>query len=289
MTTAVAPPTPPVAPSQRQRRLGLRLTLVGVVLTLLGLASIGVLIALTIQASAAFEGAMADTYTRSQLFGLYQSERSTGALITAVPAIFFLLAMCLAGLGELLRRGIWTRAHRGFWQGGSNTATVRMLSPAVHLVWIAAPLLVWAALIAVPLVLSSAGGWPANLHYSVVDDVWFLLGMYGGVASGIAAIMGVSLVKKLAWTRRVRAGTTLPAGTGSRFWRGLTYYWRFDLWLAFIGGAILGPCWMALFFEDPPFFFAALGIGVLFIGLAVLAAVNFWRSAENLAAGESVS
>lgn len=285
--TAVA--APPVAPPARQRRIGFGLTMAGSILAVLGLASIGVLLALTIEASAAFDQAMDSTYTQSRLFGLYQSERSLGALIAGIPAIFFLLALCLLMVGEMLRRGLWTTAQRGFWQGGSNTATLRVLSPGVHLAWVAAPVLAWAALIAVPLGLAATGGWPSNLHYSIEDDVWFLLGLYGGVASGIAALVAVSLVKKLAWARRVAAGTTLPAGTGSAFWRGATYFWRFDLWLAFIGGAFLGPCWMALYFEDPPFFFATLGLGTVFLGLAVITACNFWRSGENLAAGESLS
>ena len=281
--------TPQIAPPQRQRRIGLRLTLLGIVLTVLGMASIGVLLALTLEAGAAFDEAMDGTYTHTRLFGLYQSERSLGGLIGAVPALIFLLAMGMLMLGEMLRRGNWTSADRGFWQGGSHTMTMRVLSPRVHLAWIAAPVLAWAALVAMPTWLASATGWPTTLQPSIEQDVWILLGTHGALASGVAGVIAVSLVKKLAFARRVAAGTTLAPGTGSRFWRAVTYFWRFDLWLAFIGGALIGPGWIALYFEDLPFLLVPLAIGVLILGLGMVTACNFWRSAENLAAAESVS
>ncbi|TFD56083.1 hypothetical protein E3T55_00090 [Cryobacterium frigoriphilum] len=295
---ARSPAAPPAAPpieiavreaTPRRRRVGFWLTMGGIGLVVLGLAAIGAILALTLQNSAAFDEAMSSTYTDTRNLGLSQYERSVGSLIVGTPMIIFLLAFCLLMLGELLRRARWVRSDRGTWRGATNTATLRVLSPRVHLAWIAAPVLVWAALIAVPVALGRAGGWPAQVHYSIEEDVWMLLGMYGALASGVAAVIAVSLVKKLAYARRVAAGTTLPAGTGSRFWRGLTYFWRFDLWLAFLGGLFMGPGWIALYYDDPIFLLVPLGIGLVFLALGVICALNFWRSAEVLAAAESVT
>lgn len=164
-----------------------------------------------------------------------------------------------------------------------------MLDPLAHLAWLAVPLAFWVVLLVVPLQLASDGGWPASLERGPEDSVWFLLALHGGLAAGIAAVVAVSLVKKLAYRARVRAGSETEESGGAAFWRSFTYRWRFDLWLAMAGGILLGTCWTALYFEDSGFFFGVFGGGVVFLGLAVVTTVNFWRAGEQLAAGESLS
>ncbi|RJT88543.1 hypothetical protein D6T64_10475 [Cryobacterium melibiosiphilum] len=271
-----SPIAPPIEARPRRPLLWFWLTLGGSVLVLLGLASIGLLLALTLQASAAFDKVMAGTYTDVRNLGLSEYERSVGSAIIGIPMVLFLVAFCLLMLGELLRRA-----------GGvvASIPTLWVLSPRVHLAWIAAPVMVWVALIALPVGLGVVTGWPAALEPEVEKDVWMILGFYGAMALGVAAVIAVSLVKKLVGLHRPVVPT--PAGTRLPFWRKVTYCGRFDLWPAFFGGAFLGPAWIALCYDDLLFLLVPLGTGLIVLAVAVLAACTFWRSAEILAAAET--
>lgn len=270
--------TTPDGMPANHRRIGVGLTVCGAALVVLGLAAVVALVGLTAQASAAFERELEVVYERP--FAVVRRERSGRDIILGAPAVIFFVATALLITGEMLRRGRWVTSDNGGGRRATSTVTLPALRTRTHLAWVLVSALIWTALIPVPVLSASRGGWPATLAYAIEDDVWFLLGMYGGLASAITAVMAVSLVRKIAFTRRITTGVARQPSRRSTFWRGMTSRGRIDLWLAFGAGAFLGPCWMALYFDDPQFFAVTGAIGAALLAFSVFAARQFWRSAE---------
>jgi hypothetical protein len=113
--------------------------------------------------------------------------------------------------------------------------------------------------------------------------------VYGGLSAALVGILSVSLVKKLSYTAQLnrRGDRARGGGPGKSFWRWFTFRWRFDLWFAGVGGALVGTCWMALLFSDVGFFGGALVAGLAFLAVGVLTCLQYWRAGEALGVGES--
>jgi hypothetical protein len=130
--------------------------------------------------------------------------------------------------------------------------------------------------------------WPAGLKSENETAVWMLLACYGGLAAALCAVILVSLVKKAVYLQRITSHPEAVDGSaGKGLWRWITFRWRFDLWLAGIGGAFVGLCWIALGFEDTPFFVTSLCIGLVLTAAGLALAVNYWRAGEPLGGAES--
>ena len=276
--------TTPDGMPRNYRRVGAGLTVCGAALVLLGLVAVVALVGLTAQASAAFERELDVIYERP--FAVVRRERSGRDIILGAPAVVFVVAMALLVTGEMLRRGRWVRSNNGGGRRATSTVTLRALRTRTHLAWVVVSALVWTVLIPVPVVSASRGGWPATLAYAIEDDVWFILGLYGGLASAVTAVIAVSVVKKRASARCGAAGVTLPRGRLSTSWRGMAHRGRIDLWIAFSAGAFLGPCWMALYFDDLQFFAVTSAVGAVLLAVAVIAAGQHGRSGEAVAPAE---
>ena len=63
-------------------------------------------------------------------------------------------------LAEYHRRGLWFTRERGFFQGGSNVVVLRPARLWSRGLWLLVSILVWGALIAVP------------VHYDITTDVF---------------------------------------------------------------------------------------------------------------------
>jgi len=221
----------------------------------------------------------------------------------AAPGLVLLFAMCALVLGEQLRRGQVKpnpNAPDTLLPSASNVSDFAVLSYRVHAVWVAVGLAVSAVLVGIPVISWFTGSWPSTVR-SDYDFTGFWI-IYGAIAFGITVATAVSLLKKALWVRRVSVGTaTRTGGPGKRFWRWVDYRWRFDIWLAGIGGLLAA---LSLVFLDgtggefgtpallaaalPPFVGVLAG-GVLLIVLGALAAAQFWRSGEALGSGESLA
>ncbi len=223
-------------------------------------------------------------------FLLSHHDTEVVSLLIAVPGVLLLLAMISLFFFALLRRSTELGvASRSMWAGGSVTAQLKPLATGYHLAWIAVAVLAWLLLIVVPMRLALGGGWPASLEDSPATFTYLALGMYGGLSAALAVVLSVSLVKKTVYrvTIRRRGPAALGGGSGRSFWRWFTFRWRFDLWLAGVGGAFLGTCWLALIFDDSGFFLTTLGLGLVFTAVGVATAVQYWRAGEPLGAAES--
>ncbi|HEY8914135.1 hypothetical protein [Lacisediminihabitans sp.] len=115
--------------------------------------------------------------------------------------------------------------------------------------------------------------------------------MDGAFAAGLAALLGVSLVKKRHFLAIVAAADTRlqnpdPARDFRR-WYG--YRWRVDGRLATVGGILIGASVMALVVGIPPFVVVTLGIRVVLVAIAVVTCRQFWRSGESIGSAEGFS
>ncbi|MCI4658851.1 hypothetical protein [Cryobacterium zhongshanensis] len=275
----------------RSTRLPRILLAVGTIVALLAVALLGY----TLYRMATIQGeALAalndNTITYRAEFGFIEREMSVLSFLVSIPACMMLVAACFLFPGYQLSRGSYYGRETTFMRGGSNVAVYRPLALWAHALWLLLPLAAWVALIAVPVRSMMAGGWPDGLREEQSTAVWLFLGSYGVIAGGLFATMLASLIKKsfyLAWVWTHPEAAAGGAGQG--FWRWMTYRWRFDLWFAGLGGGFLGACWIALAFEDQPFFQATVLIGAALFVVGVALSLNYWRAGEPLGTGESQS
>ncbi|MET0955754.1 MAG: hypothetical protein ABWY68_07350 [Cryobacterium sp.] len=283
--------TPPETTTGRNTR-GLILLSIGVVLTI---AAIVLLVVTVVGISSLQSEALArineENLSYRAEFGFVERELSSLSAMVAFPAGLLVAAACFLIPGYLRRRGVIAQRDTTFWRGGSNAATFKPLPLGLHAAWALVPLAAWVLLVFIP-VQNLLGGtaWPAGLQDENSTAVWMLLASYGGLAAGLFAVIVVSLLKKIVYTGHIsRHPDAVDGSAGKRTWRWVTFRWRFDLWLAGLGGAFVGLCWIALGFEDTPFFVTTLIIGLVLLAAGVLLAVNYWRAGEPLGKAESYS
>lgn len=223
-------------------------------------------------------------------FLLTKRQTEIVSLLIAAPGVLLLLAAIAFFFYVLLNRAtVLGIEQRQWWKGGSVTAQMKPLETRYHLAWIAAAVLAWLLLIVLPVLLASGGAWPATLDDTQAGFTFMTLGFYGALSATLAVILTVSLIKKTTYRAVIlkRGEGAMSGGGGKSFWRWFTFRWRFDLWLAGVGGALIGTCWMALMFGDTVFFLTALCIGLFFTAAGLLTAVQYWRAGEPLGRGES--
>ncbi|WP_223691840.1 hypothetical protein [Leifsonia poae] len=224
--------------------------------------------------------------------------------MSALPGILLLLAMCGLIVGEQLRRGSMRRNPAPpdtVLPQATMVSGFSVLSDGWHLIWIVVGLLVSLLLVGLPVLSWFTGGWPSSVgDQNAFAQYWLI---YGAIAFGITVAALVSLIKKRAF-RRAQAGGRIRPGVvagGQRFWRWFDYRWRFDLWLAGLGGLIAALSTTALseavgpgsapgaLAAALPLFIGFLALGLLLVAAGVVCALNFWRSGEALGTGESAA
>ena len=203
-------------------------------------------------------------------------------------------------LAEYHRRGRWSSRERGFFEGGSNVVVTRRLRLWARALWIFISVLAWIGLIAVPVYLDIS----TEIFAEVNESFWVLLVLYGVFASGLAAVLVFSLLKRLTYDRlATRFAAQIVHGSFSQlFWRFVSYRFRFELWLAFGCGAILGTiplvhqaaaerCYTdaCVPVPDPAWLTWIAWIAIASGALALGGSLNAWRSGKQLESGESVS
>ncbi|MFM9432863.1 hypothetical protein [Arthrobacter sp. MP_2.3] len=290
--SAASSPIPPAAPAlaapdaaPRARSMrGLVLLAIGSVLALCGVALLAVIIVgtATLQTEALARVANRTVTYRAE-FGFVERKLSGLSALIAGPGILLLTAMCFLIPGYLRRRGTMHGLPTSGLRGGSVLAIYRPLALWAHGLWSLVPLAAWGLLILVPLRSMAGGGWPAGLREENSTAVWLALGFYGAVASGLFAVIVTSLIKKayfLSWLRRHHE-TRVDEGNGA-FWRWVCFTWRFDLWLAGFGGALVGVCWIGLEFDGQQFVMVTSLTGLAMLLGGILMSLNYWRAGRPL-------
>ncbi|QYF72691.1 hypothetical protein [Cryobacterium sp. PAMC25264] len=225
---------------------------------------------------------------------------SWGTNLVAAPIMILMLAAAPLFLAEFHRRGRWSTRERGFIQGGSNVVELRPAPLWSRALFILLSVAAWVGLIAVPVYLDVT----TDTFADADDSLWVLLVLYGFFASGMAAVLLFSLLKRLTYEPLAnRFGDQIVPGSVSQvFWRAMSYRFRFELWFAFGFGAILGTiplvyqsaaddCYTqsCAVVPDPAWLAWILWIAAGCAALAVIGCLNAWRSGKSLYSGESVS
>jgi hypothetical protein len=224
-------------------------------------------------------------------------------MMTFVTAILLLLALCALVLGEQMRRGALTRNPTPpdtLLPQASVVSQFGVLSFRWHLFWAVIALVIAAVLVGIPVLSWFTGTWPATLESSF-DFTGFWV-IYGSLSFSVGITTLVSLYKKQSYSADVRSGrATRAGGPGRGFWRWVDYRWRFDLWLAGLGGMLVALSVTPFFGKVGPNSYsegvsAAVGEftlflvpGVALIALGMVFARQFWRAGESLGSGESVA
>ncbi|HEY0261355.1 MAG TPA: hypothetical protein VGC18_16045 [Lacisediminihabitans sp.] len=276
------------ARSANSPRAGGRLLVLGAVAVALALVALAWL--LWLLSSGTDREGLQTTVTVPGAFLLSRRQSSIVSVLIAIPGCLLVVGAVLLFLGVFLRRAArFGVRDRRWWQGGTVVSVMKPIGARAHLLWIAVAVVGWGCLILIPLATSGGGGWPLDLREPESTNTFIVLGLYGGLAAALAGILTVSLVKKLTYAAelRRRGDRARGGGAGKSFWRWFTFRWRFDLWFAAVGGALLGTSWMALLFHDTSFFAGALIIGAVFMAVAVVTAMQYWRAGQALGTGES--
>lgn len=223
-----------------------------------------------------------------------------GDNLVTLPMLILMVASAPLFLAEYTRRGQWRSRDRGFLEGGSNVVQLRPLATWARLLWIALAIAFWVALILVPVTLSIG----EDAFADASENLWGLLFTYGLFASGMAAVMLFSLIKRLTYDGlAARHAPAIVHGSASQlFWRFVSYRFRFELWFAFLSGLVLGAlplvylsamddCYTQSCVPVPdPALLALVVVGAAgFAALALIGCLNAWRSGKSLYSGESVS
>lgn len=260
-----------------------------VVAALLTLIGIGVLVLTMVFLTIADRSATSSN--PAPLYLVAEDRTQTEKWLVGAPGVLLLLAIVVAFLAELYRRATWKTVDRGFIQGGSRTVDLVALPVRTHVAGMITALVAWAILILGPAVSELGHGWPVTLHSNAHHAAWSLLVAYGGISAGLGGASAASLLKKRTYdTRAERGAASIIAGSATtRFWRWFSFRWRLELWLAGIGGAILGGTSVAILFSAPTTWLTLGGVGLALAIVSVVLCLNAWRSGESLYRGESVS
>ena len=164
------------------------------------------------------------------------------------------------------------------------TYPVRPLSIGVHLAWVALP----AALFYVgyPLQLRAGLLTPEALdRMAHPGSVYWLIAMPAISALGLAAAVLLSVIKKLSYPGQLRRhpGPVTPTQRATY----VLFEQRADLSLAFLGGLIAGVAPLRLSLGDATSAQVLVVIGGLFFAVAVVMALQFWRTGKRLYAPET--
>ncbi|MBN9194006.1 hypothetical protein [Microbacterium sp.] len=284
------------------RRFGAVLSVIGGVLAAVALVALvagGLLLTWLASAPPGIDDDTADGLRGTATFAL-----------SSAPGVLALFAMCGLIAGEQMRGGRIGRneaahsrarsASRGL-PAASFVSRFRVLPTGWHALWIVVGLAISVLLVAVPVSSWFTGGWPTSIDDEDAFDVYWVI--YGGIAFAVTVAAAASLLKKLAYRRAVARGLTSHDGParGQRFWRWFDYRWRFDLWLAGLGGLTLvlaltplrgavGPdASGADLAAALPGVLTFVAIGILVTATGVVCSLNYWRAGEELGTGESAA
>ncbi len=215
--------------------------------------------------------------------------------VLLVPAILVLFALTGLVLGEQVRRGslaLSSLENSPVRSTGSIVSRFGALSYGWHALWAVLGLIVSGFLVGAPAASWVTGAWPySDPSGGDFGQSWVI---YGALGFGASAAALVSLLKKAVWAGvMARHPDRLDSGESNRLWRWITYRWRFDLWLAGIGGTLVAFSVTLLpYVADDDgastAFVAMVAGGLLLVALGAVLATQYWRAGERIGRGESI-
>lgn len=212
-----------------------------------------------------------------------------GTETIAFPTLMAGLSMIGFFLGQYAVRGRWGVGGGGAVKGGSLTVELRPISVGLHACFVGLAVLAWALVMVVPVVLDARGMLTIPLGSSARNQFWFTVTVYGTITGVLAGIVAVSLLKKRTYNTSLarNLSTVVPGSRSQLWWRKFSHIWRSELGLAGAAGAALGLSPLGVHLQSPAYGFGALAIGVVLMAVAVVLALNSWRSGLRVERVES--
>jgi hypothetical protein len=203
-----------------------------------------------------------------------------GTTTIAFPTLMALLSMIGFFFGQFAVRGRWGMGGVAPFSGGNFTVDLRPISVGLHTLFLVLAVLAWVLVMVLPVAADARGALDIPDGSSAAEQFWFTVTVYGAITGVIAAMVAVSLLKKLTYNPALqRNESSIAVGSpAQKWWRGFSHIWRAELGIAGAGGAAIGLSPLGLHLGSAAYGFGALVIGVALIALAVLAALNAWRS-----------
>jgi hypothetical protein len=203
-----------------------------------------------------------------------------GTSTIAFPTLMALLSMTGFFFGQFAVRGRWGMGGDRSRSGGSFSVDLRPISVVLHAVLLAAAVLAWVLVMVLPVVADARGAIDIPDGSSAAEQFWFTVTVYGAITGVLAAMLAVSLLKKVTYNRALLAHrSSITKGSHSQeWWRRFSHIWRTELGIAACGGAALGLSPLGVHLGSATYGVGALAIGVVLIAVATLAALNSWRS-----------
>jgi hypothetical protein len=184
---------------------------------------------------------VAEGTPRAAVMSLASIARDLGDAFSVL--LLALIAACFLIPGEQMRRGTMGRnptAPDTRLPKATNVSRFRLLGTGWHGVWLLVGVVVSVVLAGFPAVASISGGWPTNIDPQFdFTNAWRTVALASFAVTGA---MGGSLFKKVHYAHLVaRRGDEVQAGTPrAAVWAAVTSRWRLDIWVAAVGGFIIG-------------------------------------------------
>ena len=203
-----------------------------------------------------------------------------GTTTIAFPTLMALLSMVGFFFGQFAVRGKWGMGGGSIFAGGAFKVDLRPISVAVHALLFLLALIAWALVMVVPLVIDAQGGIDATEGSSALDQYWFTVTVYGAITGALAAMTGVSLLKKLTYNNSLQRNFSSiePGSPSQKRWRVISHIWRAELGHAGLSGAALGLAPLGLHLGSAVYGWSFAAVGVLLLVAAIVLALNSWRS-----------
>jgi hypothetical protein len=203
-----------------------------------------------------------------------------GTTTISFPTLMALLSMVGFFFGQFAVRGKWGMGSGSLFSGGAFKVDLRPISVGLHAIFFVLALAAWALVMLVPLVLDAQGAITAQEGTSALDQYWFTVTVYGAITGALAAMVGVSLLKKLTFNTSLKRNfsSIQPGSASQKRWRVVSHIWRTELGLAGLGGAALGLAPLGFHLNSVSYGLSFAAVGVLLLVASVALALNAWRS-----------
>jgi hypothetical protein len=245
---------------------------VGIVGNLVGILALGV-------AVGAVAFLLRLTAGGDSISSVFPEDRSgTGTI--AFPTLMAFLSMTGFFFGQFAVRGRWGTGGDSRFSSGSFRVDLRPISGWLHVLLLLAALAAWALVMALPVRLDALGRIDPGDGSSAAEQFWFTVTVYGTLGGALAAMVAVSLLKKLTYNRALkRSGNLIRPGSATQLtWRLASHIWRAELGVAALAGAALGLAPLGIHLGSAAYGLWALGLGAVLLLVSIATALNSWRS-----------
>lgn len=249
-----------------RRVVGIGGNVVGVVALLGALAAVAAILVFTNQGGS---------------IGSVFEDDSAGTMTIAFPFLLILLATTGFFFGQFATRGRWGSSGKAsVLSSGSFRVDLRPISVVLHVLFLLVSVAVWVSVAPVPVLLETAGTVNPPPGSSAAKQFWFTVVVYAMVSGALAAVIAVSLLKKVTYNRSLERGrASIVDGSPAQVaWRRLSHIWRGELVLAGLAGAALGLSPLGIHLDSASYALAFAGAGVALLVASVAMALNAWRS-----------